>query len=122
MRVGRSAAVSLRIAAQASVGLGFPAATEERAGCPSSGSPPARISGNGRLRAAPANYPQESGGPVAGALPVVRRILEARPAPPSRSPYPDMPRLVKSLDADRLRSGSGMRSAPILNALRFLDF
>ena len=81
---------------------------------------PSEVSWN-RSKADPARL-ESLRNAVAGALPVVRRILEARPAPPSRSPYLDMPRLVKSLDVDRLRVGSGMRSASILNALRFLDF
>ena len=56
----------------------------------------------------------------AEALPAVCRILEARSAPPSRSRYLDMPRLLAWLDADRFRSRP--RMGPILNALRFLDF
>ena len=56
------------------------------------------------------------------AMPVVRRILDAGSAPPSRSPYLDMPRLLQCLDADRLRSDARGRMPPINNALRFLDF
>ena len=56
------------------------------------------------------------------ALPVVRGILDARPAPPSRSPYVDLPRLLAWLDADRFGSDSRLGPGPIRNALRFLDF
>ena len=53
-------------------------------------------------------------------LPMVRRELVACAAPPLRSRYIDMPRLLESLDADRYRAAR--RFSPILNALAFLDF
>ena len=51
---------------------------------------------------------------------MVRRELAARAAPPLRSRYVDMPRLLESLDADRYRAAP--RFSPILSALAFLDF
>ena len=56
----------------------------------------------------------------AGALPVVRRMLEDRVALPARADYLDMPRLRERLDADRFRANPQL--APICNALQFLDF
>ena len=56
----------------------------------------------------------------AGALPVVRRMLEDRVEPPSRAGYLDMPRLRERLDADRFRAHP--QFAPIRTALQFLDF
>ena len=57
---------------------------------------------------------------VAEALPVVRRLIEERPAPPSRARYLDLPRLLAELDPERWRAAG--RYAPVVNALRFLDF
>ena len=54
------------------------------------------------------------------ALPVVRRLIEERPAPPSRARYLDMPRLLAELDPERCRAAGP--HAPLWNALRFLDF
>ena len=56
----------------------------------------------------------------AEALAEARAILDARSTPPSRSPYLDMPRLVRHLDADRFRADP--RPGAIARALRFLDF
>ena len=56
----------------------------------------------------------------AAALPVVREILDARSAPPSRSRYVDLPRLREHLDAERFRRDP--RPGSIAKALRFLDF
>ena len=56
----------------------------------------------------------------AGALPVVRRMLEERVEPPARAGYIDMLRLCERLDADRFRANPQL--APICNALQFLDF
>ena len=56
----------------------------------------------------------------AGALPVVRRMLEARTDPPSRARYIDMPRLLERLCADRFRARPQV--APVRVALQFLDF
>ena len=56
----------------------------------------------------------------AGALPVVRRRLEARPEPPSRACYIDMPRLLEHLDTERFRARPQV--APIRAALQLLDF
>ena len=53
-------------------------------------------------------------------LPAVRRLIEERPTPPSRARYLDMPRLLAELDPERWRATGG--SAPVANALRFLDF
>ena len=55
-----------------------------------------------------------------GALPVVRRTLEARAEPPSRARYIDMPRLLERLDAERFRAEPHV--APIRAALQLLDF
>ena len=57
---------------------------------------------------------------VAEALPVVRRLIEERPAPPSRARYLDLPRLLAELDPERWRATG--RYSPVVNALRFLDF
>ena len=55
------------------------------------------------------------------ALPSVREALAARTAPPSRAGYVDMPRLLDSLDAERLRASP--RGAPLIApALQFLDW
>ena len=56
----------------------------------------------------------------AEALPVVRELLDARPAPPSRGRYVDIPRLAKHLDADRFRKAR--RMGPLVRTLEFLDF
>ena len=56
----------------------------------------------------------------AEALVEARAILDARSTPPSRSPYLDMARLVRHLDADRFRADP--RPGLIARALRFLDF
>ena len=56
----------------------------------------------------------------AGALPVVRRMLEERVEPPARAGYIDMPRLHERLDAARFRANPQL--APICNVLQFLDF
>ena len=56
----------------------------------------------------------------AAALPVVRRMLDARAKPPSRARYVDLPRLRERLDADRFRANP--QFAPLANALQFLDF
>ena len=57
-----------------------------------------------------------------GAVPVVRRILEDRYAPGLRSRYVDMPRLMQSLDPDRIRAAWPRRARPLYSALRLLDF
>ena len=57
---------------------------------------------------------------VAGALPAVRRCIEAGGAAPPRSRYLDLPRLMEHVDPERWRAER--RRAPVLNALRFLDF
>ena len=57
---------------------------------------------------------------VAEALPVVRQLIEERPAPPSRARYLDLPRLLAELDPGRWRASG--RYSPVVNALRFLDF
>ena len=56
----------------------------------------------------------------AGALPVVRRKLDARMEPPSRARYIDMPRLLERLDTERFRARPQI--APIRAALLLLDF
>ena len=56
----------------------------------------------------------------AEALPVVRRMLDARAKPPSRTRYVDLPRLRERLDADRFRANP--QFAPLANALQFLNF
>ena len=56
----------------------------------------------------------------AEALVEARAILDARSTPPSRSPYLDMPGLVRHLDADRFRADP--RPGAIARALQFLDF
>jgi asparagine synthase (glutamine-hydrolysing) len=53
-------------------------------------------------------------------LPGLRHLIEERPTPPSRARYLDMPRLLEQLDPERWRASGG--SAPVANALRFLDF
>ena len=55
------------------------------------------------------------------ALPVIRRALEARGAPPTRAQYLDLPRLLARLDADR-RPAAGQPEGKLGSALRFLDF
>ena len=57
---------------------------------------------------------------IAEALPVIGRELAARPAPPSRARYVDVPRLLERLDSARFRQRR--RFAPALNALQLLDF
>lgn len=58
-----------------------------------------------------------------GALPAVRRILETRSSPPSRSTYCDMPRLTAHLDAARFRATEDPWLAQrVMCALCFLDF
>ena len=59
----------------------------------------------------------------ADALPPVRRALEARAAPPARSGYIDMPRLLEELDADRFRAmrPRARMFAPLLTSLMLLD-
>ena len=57
---------------------------------------------------------------IAEALPMARRMIEAHNAPPLRSHYLDMPRLMMELDPERWRASG--RFSPVLNALRFLDF
>ena len=57
---------------------------------------------------------------VAEALPVVRGMIEERGTPPRRGRYLDLLRLTAHLDAAAWRSNR--RSAPVVNALRFLDF
>jgi asparagine synthase (glutamine-hydrolysing) len=49
-----------------------------------------------------------------------REIIREREAVLSRARYLDLPRLLENLDAERWRAGR--RRAPLLNALRFLDF
>ena len=56
----------------------------------------------------------------AEALPAVRRQLQARSAPPSRSHCIDMPRLLERLDAARFRARPMFES--LRKALQFLDF
>ena len=56
----------------------------------------------------------------AEALPAVRRRLQARSAPPSRSRCIDMPRLLERLDAARFRAQPLFE--PLRRALQFLDF
>ncbi|MCY4602423.1 MAG: hypothetical protein OXF27_21170 [Acidobacteria bacterium] len=51
----------------------------------------------------------------------MRTMIEERGAPPLRSRYLDMPRLLEALDAERW-TASGRGLAPVVNALRFLDF
>lgn len=53
------------------------------------------------------------------ALPTVRRMIEERGELP-RSRYLDLPRLLEHMDPERWRTRG--RRAPVLNALRFLDF
>ena len=55
---------------------------------------------------------------IAEALPAVRRRLTD--AMPSRSPYVDMPGLLKRLDAEGFRAAP--RFFPLRAALQFLDF
>ena len=59
----------------------------------------------------------------ADALPLIRRGLEARAAPPARSGYVDMPRLMEELDADRFRATTprARMHDPLLSALMILD-
>ena len=57
---------------------------------------------------------------VAEALPAVRRMIEERSTPPARSQYVDLPRLLEHLHRERWRARG--KYAPVLNALRFLDF
>ena len=57
---------------------------------------------------------------VAEALPLVRRMIEDRPAPPSRARYLDLPRLLEHFDPEHWRAG-GCRAA-VPKALHFLDF
>ena len=59
----------------------------------------------------------------ADALPLVRRGLEVRVAPPARSGYVDMPRLLEELDADRFRAATPLARmhAPLVHALMILD-
>ena len=57
---------------------------------------------------------------IAEALPMVRRAIEDRPAPPSRARYLDLPRLLEHLDPEHWRAG-GCRAA-VPKALHFLDF
>ena len=57
---------------------------------------------------------------VVEALTDVRGLIEDRPAPPTRGRYLDLPRLLEELDPERSRNNR--RRAPVLNALRFLDF
>ena len=57
---------------------------------------------------------------IVGALPAVRRTLDARATLPSRARYIDMPRLLECLDADRIHLRQ--RLLPICNALQLLDF
>ena len=57
---------------------------------------------------------------VAEALPMVRAMIEARGAPPPRSRYLDLPRLMEQLDTERWRADG--RPWPVFGALRFLDF
>ena len=63
---------------------------------------------------------EASVGAFAEALPVLRRELEARPLPPSRARYLDLPRLLACLDADRYRRDRTFGGYG--NALQFLDF
>ena len=56
----------------------------------------------------------------ADALPLVRRLIEERAAPPSRARYVDLSCLLERLDADRFRAEP--RWASIQVALQFLDF
>ena len=56
----------------------------------------------------------------AAALPLARRLLEERGAPPSRPQYVDLPRLLDRLDAARFRVEPRWES--IRCALQFLDF
>ena len=56
----------------------------------------------------------------ADALPLVRRLIEERAAPPSRARYVDLSCLLERLDADRFRAEP--RWASIRAALQFLDF
>ena len=58
---------------------------------------------------------------VAEALPIVRRILEARDTPPGGSEHVDMPRLLERLDTQRMLAQPSERHA-VLNALNYLDF
>ena len=79
---------------------------------------PASILWN-RSKRDPARY-----GPMfdafAACLPLVRQLIEAREAPPSRAQYVDMPRLLDWLDADRFHAEP--RWASIGNALQLIDF
>ena len=54
------------------------------------------------------------------ALPAVGEDLAARLSPPSRACYVDVPRLLDSLDADRVRADR--QNVPVCNALQFLDW
>ena len=58
---------------------------------------------------------------VAEALPIVRRILEARDTPPGGSEHVDMPRLLERLDTQRMLANPSERYA-VLSALNYLDF
>ncbi len=60
-------------------------------------------------------------GSLGEALAAVREVLHGRSAPPSRSRYVDVGRLLDALDPKRLRADP-RRNARIANALRFLDF
>ena len=57
---------------------------------------------------------------IVEALPTVRGMIQARGEPPPRSRFLDLPRLLEQADPARWRASG--RHAPVLNALRFLDF
>ncbi|MYD86893.1 MAG: hypothetical protein F4130_12650 [Acidobacteria bacterium] len=57
---------------------------------------------------------------LVAALPEVRAILDARPVPPRRTGYIDMPRLLLHPDPERYFSVP--TQGALLRALRFLDF
>ena len=59
----------------------------------------------------------------ADALPPIRRALEARAAPPARSGYVDMPRLLEESDAGRFRAATPRERilGPLTVALALLD-
>ena len=58
---------------------------------------------------------------VAEAMPIVRRILEARDTPPRGSEHVDMPRLLERLDTQRMLANPSERHA-VLATLNYLDF
>ena len=55
------------------------------------------------------------------AVPAIREALAARALPPTRSCYVDVPRLLASLDANRLRA-TPQRISPLYAALQLLDY